>query len=218
MSSDQHHRRRAFQLERLVLFSDAVFAIAITLLIIEIKVPTHDGITSETDLLWAVFHLAPKFLGFLISFALIGMYWTRHHTLFGYVVDYTPKLVWLNLFFLLSVILMPFSTGIFGEYSKPSTIHLITPVALYVLNICYSGVMLFFLWQYVGNPANKVCDDSLTPDVTRAAKARAVVISIVFALTIPVAFINAFTARYVPLLIPIAIRLVNRRLKKGKRK
>ena len=132
------------------------------------------------------------------------------------MVDYTPKLLWLNLFFLLSVVLMPFSTGIFGEYSTPSTIHYITPLAFYVLNLCYSGFMLFFLWRYVGDPANKVSDGSLTPEITRAAKIRAVVISSVFALMIPVAFINAWAARYVPLLIPLVLRLVSRGKRKGK--
>ena len=214
MSSAHHDKRRAFQLERIILFSDAVFAIAITLLVIEIKIPSmHDGIANEADLLRAIGHLTPKILGFLVSFLLIGIYWTRHHALFGYVIDYTPKLLWLNLAFLLSVVLMPFSTGIFGEYSTPRTIHYVTPLVLYVLNLCYSGVMLFFLWQYVGNPANRVCDDSLTPEIIRAAKTRAVIITSVFALSIPVAFINAFAARYVPLLIPIVFRIVNRRKK-----
>jgi len=219
MGSGKQDSRRAFQLERVILFSDAVFAIAITLHVIEIRVPSmHDGIASEADLLRAIGQLTPKFLGFLISFVLIGMYWTRHHTLFGYVVDYTPKLLWLNLFFLLSVVLMPFSTGIFGEYSTPSTIHYITPLAFYVLNLCYSGLMLFFLWRYVGDPANKVSDGSLTPEIARAAKTRAVVISSVFALMIPVAFINAWAARYVPLLIPLVLRLANRGKRKGKNK
>ncbi|MCX6132346.1 MAG: TMEM175 family protein [Ignavibacteriales bacterium] len=218
MKSAHHDSRRALQLERVILFSDAVFAIAITLLIIEIKVPSmHDGITNETDLLWAVARLAPKFLGFLISFLLVGMYWTRHHVLFGYVIDYTSKLLWLNLLFLLSIVLMPFSTGIFGEYSTPKTIHYITPLAVYVLNFCYSGFTLFLLWRYVGNPANRVSDDSLTPEITRAAKTRAVVISSVFALTIPVAFINPWAARYVPILIPFVLRLVNRGKRKEKR-
>jgi hypothetical protein len=104
---------------------------------------------------------------------------------------------------------MQFSTSIFGEYSTPSTIHYITPLTFYVLNLCYSGFMLFFLWRYVGNPGNKVSDGSLTPEIARAAKTRAVVISSVFALMIPVAFINAWAARYVPLLIPLVLRLAS---------
>jgi len=216
MSSGQKDTRRAFQLERLILFSDAVFAIAITLLVIEIKVPSmHDGIANEADLLRAIWHLTPKILGFLISFLLVGIYWTRHHTLFGYVIDYTPKLLWLNLAFLLSVVTMPFSTGVFGEYSTPGTLHYITPLVIYVLNLCFSGVMLFFLWRYVGNPANHVCDESLTPEITRAAKARAIIITSVFALSIPVAFINGYAARYVPILIPIVFRIMNRWKKKA---
>jgi uncharacterized membrane protein len=215
MSTGSHKTRREFQLERIILFSDAVFAIAITLLVIEIRVPSmHDGIADESELLQAVVHLIPKFLGFLISFALVGMYWTRHHALFGYVIDYTPKLLGLNLFFLLSVVLMPFSTGIFGEYSTPRTIQYITPLAFYVFNLCYSGFALYLLWGYIGNPANKVHDDSLTPEITRAAKTRAAVISVVFALSIPVAFVNPWVARYVPLLIPVALRIANRGVKK----
>jgi len=69
MSSAHHDKRRAFQLERIILFSDAVFAIAITLLVIEIKIPSmHDGIANEADLLRAIGHLTPKILGFLVSF------------------------------------------------------------------------------------------------------------------------------------------------------
>lgn len=201
----------------MILFSDAVFAIAITLLVIEIKVPSvHDGIAAESDLLRAIAHLAPKFPGFFISFALVGMYWTRHHLLFGYVIDYTPRLLWFNLLFLLSVVLMPFSTGVFGEYSAPSTSHYVTPLVVYVLNICFSGVMLFVLWRYIGDPKNKLCDETLTPEITRAAKQRAIVSSSVFALTIPVAFLNVWVARYVPLLIPVVFRLIGRKKMKMK--
>jgi len=216
MTSGHRDKRREFQLERLILFSDAVFAIAITLLVIEIKVPSiHDGIASEMDLLRAIGHLVPKFLGFLISFMLIGIYWTRHHLLFGYVKDYSPRLLWLNLLFLLSVVLMPFSTGIFGEYSTPSTMHFVTPLVFYVANLCFSGVMLFFLWDYVGNPTNNLSDASLSPEITKAAKTRAIVITSIFALVIPIAFINATAARYVPIFIPVVFRIMNRK-KKGK--
>jgi uncharacterized membrane protein len=204
-----------FQVERVILFSDAVFAIAITLLIIEIKVPAiHGEDLSESTLLIAMVNLIPKFIGFIVSFFMIGMYWTRHHTLFGYVTNCTPKLMWLNLFFLLSIILMPFSTGIFGEYSTPSSIHLKTPLIVYVLNICFSGLMLFRLWSYVASPSNKVTDGSLDPLVAKIAKARIAAMVSVFALAIPVSFLNPYAARYVPLLIPPIIGFINRRMAK----
>src|SRR4051812_2070061 len=100
---------KEFQLERMILFSDAVFAIAITLLVIEIKVPEIDKhVVSDRVLLQALAHLIPKFMGFLISFMIIGLYWTIHHRMFGFVVNYTKKTMLLNLMFLFAVALMPF--------------------------------------------------------------------------------------------------------------
>src|SRR5437762_1450760 len=89
--------KAGFQLERMILFSDAVFAIAITLLVIEIKIPDiHDNV-SDKMLLHSLAHLVPKFIGFFISFMLIGVYWSIHHRMFGFVTSYTRKLLLLNL-------------------------------------------------------------------------------------------------------------------------
>lgn len=211
MTNVHPESRKEFQLERLILFTDAVFAIAITLLIIEIKIPElHGDEATEGALVHSMVRLIPKFAGFFISFMLIGMYWTRHHFLFGFVVDYTPKLIWLNLLFLVSIVLMPFSTGLFGEYSVPDAIYLKTPLIIYVANVCLSGIMLFLLWQYVGDPANGVADPSLPREVVRESKQRAFVVSLVFALTIAVAFINPYAARYFPILTPVILRVAKR--------
>ena len=117
MSNQLHNElRKEFQLERMILFSDAVFAIAITLLVIEIKIPDkeflneHGGL-SDKVLLRALNELVPKFVGYLISFCLIGLYWSIHHRMFGFVTNYDRKLLFLNLLFLFFVALMPFSTG-----------------------------------------------------------------------------------------------------------
>src|SRR4051812_43795441 len=112
MSKSLHNEiKREFQLERLILFSDAVFAIAITLLVIEIKIPEIHGDVSDSVLLRSLGHLVPKFVGFLISFMLIGIYWSAHHKLFGFVTSYNRRLIFLNLLFLFFIALMPFSTG-----------------------------------------------------------------------------------------------------------
>src|SRR5690349_5303282 len=91
-----NEHKKQFQLERFVLFSDAVFAIAITLLVIEIKIPElHSDTEPLTDsaLLHSLGQLIPKFIGFIISFLLIGLYWTIHHRMFGYVTSYDRKLL-----------------------------------------------------------------------------------------------------------------------------
>ncbi|RZK32642.1 MAG: DUF1211 domain-containing protein, partial [Hymenobacter sp.] len=80
-----HHDRTEFQLERLILFTDAVFAIAITLLAIEIKIPEFEGRPSDQQVWEHLVQLIPKFLGFLIGFAVIASYWVAHHRMFRYL-------------------------------------------------------------------------------------------------------------------------------------
>src|SRR6478672_11723927 len=117
--SNQLHSelKKEFQLERLILFSDAIFAIAITLLVIEIKVPELDRHTATDDqLAHSLGEMIPKFIGFFVSFIIIGLYWTIHHRMFGYVINYTRRMLWLNLLFLLGIVLMPFSTAFYSAY------------------------------------------------------------------------------------------------------
>ena len=101
MSNLHHPTKKDFQVERLAFFSDAVFAIAITLLIIELKIPEiEEGPVSEHVFLEHLVMLIPRFMGFFISFFIIGLYWFIHHGIFGYVINYNGKLIWLNLIFL----------------------------------------------------------------------------------------------------------------------
>jgi len=157
--------KAGFQLERMILFGDAVFAIAITLLVIEIKIPDkewmreHGGI-SDGAILNALKHLIPKFLGFLISFMLIGLYWTIHHRMFGFVTSYDRKLLFLNLLFLFFIALMPFSTGFYSEYAGGELFEkqLKVPMTFYVLNFCCAGFANYFMWRRVGNVKNKLAE------------------------------------------------------------
>jgi uncharacterized membrane protein len=216
MSNPLHNElKKEFQLERLILFSDAVFAIAITLLVIEIKVPEipNEGPVTEKDLIHEIAHLIPKFFGFIISFMLIGLYWSVHHRMFGFVTNYTRKLIVLNLFYLFTIVLMPFSTGIFGEYSTPRGIYLITPIAVYVFNICLTGIANFLLWKYIGNPRNNVAAPFPDEHFIRNAKVRSLIVPTVFLLMLIASFWNALAARYVPMLIPVITRFVQRKPK-----
>ncbi|AXY76582.1 DUF1211 domain-containing protein [Paraflavitalea soli] len=208
--------KKEFQLERMILFSDAVFAIAITLLVIEIKVPElAEEHFTEKELLKSLGHLMPKIVGFLISFFLIGNYWMVHHRLFGYVVNYNKRLLWINLLFLLSIVLMPFSTGIFGEYSTPQGLYLKTPLIIYVLNICFIGFMLYRLWSYISNPVNQLAEHLPHPALVRVAKIRALLVPAIFLLSIPVSFIEPpFLSRYVFLLVFPIMRIIQKRADK----
>lgn len=154
--SEKQKPKEQFQLERIIFFSDAVFAIAITILALELQVPAIDrGIATDAMLLKSLDELLPKFIGFLVSFFIIGLYWTIHHRMFGYVVRYDRKLIRLNLIFLLAIVLMPFSTAFYSEY----IIELLrVPMLLYAVNIVFLGVMNIVLWVYLTNEKNQLTE------------------------------------------------------------
>jgi uncharacterized membrane protein len=147
--------RQKFQLDRIALFSDAVFAIAITLLVIEIKVPvvTNDQALFDVAYNHALVDMIPEFIGFFISFVVIGNYWRAHHTIFGYVTDYDRKLLNLNTLFLLTIVCMPFTTAMMSKYI------FFKPYVFYCINVICSGLIQLRLWHYIINPKNKVSEN-----------------------------------------------------------
>ena len=158
MNNQLHNElRKEFQLERLILFSDAVFAIAITLLVIDIKIPElpreH---ATDSNLLFKLKELIPKFISFVISFFLIGQYWRVHHRLFGYVINFNERVIWLNLLFLFAIVLMPFSTVFYSEYVG---VMVVTPIIFYTSNIAMLGIVNLIMWQYLSNPSRGLTEN-----------------------------------------------------------
>ena len=96
---------------RLEAFSDGVFAIAITLLVLEVKLPGHDA-----DLAHALLHEWPSYLAFGVSFLTIGIMWVNHHALFGFVGATDRVLLYVNLGLLMCVSFVPFPTSIVAEF------------------------------------------------------------------------------------------------------
>lgn len=151
-----------FQLERIILFTDAVFAIAITLLIIEIKVPhfEHTGKPDEHQLWEATTHQVYEWIGFLISFLVIGSYWRAHHRIFGYVVHYDAKLLFRNLLFLMPIVIMPYTTAFYSSYLTNDL-----PLLFYCLNVSLAGILQLWIWQHITNPRYRISES--IPDIER---------------------------------------------------
>ncbi len=101
---------------RLEAFCDGVFAIALTLLVIEIKVPAPEGIGTTRELWLALRHLGPSISAFALSFAIILITWVNHHRFFKLVNKSSTAFVYANGFLLLTVVFMPFPTALVGEY------------------------------------------------------------------------------------------------------
>jgi uncharacterized membrane protein len=198
--------KKEFQLERMILFSDAVFAIAITLLAIELKVPAIIHDVTDHKLTESLVEMIPRFIGFLMSFLIIGQYWTIHHRLFGFVVNFNLRLMWLNLFFLLGVILMPFTSAFYSEYIS---YFLKTPVILYISNIIFLGLMNYLMWRYVGNQKHALSEGLVKPIVSYFSM-RAIVVPVIFIVMALVYLISPRIAVWMPVIIPLSMWLLTR--------
>lgn len=108
--------------DRLLAFSDGVFAIIITILVLELKVPE---LGSGQSLSESLAEIQPTFVAFIISFLLVGMYWVGHRSTFAQVRCIDRNTIWLNLVFLMSVALVPFAAAVLGKYqTEPVALHL----------------------------------------------------------------------------------------------
>jgi uncharacterized membrane protein len=197
--------RTQFQLERFIFFTDGVFAICITLLIIEIKVPNPEElhIFSDASLSAYLSKNAVNFLGFLISFGIIGHYWTVHHRIFGYGKNYTVSLLWLNLGFLFSVVLLPFSSGLLAEYG--SNTHMYLPYGIYVANMCLTGFMNCWLWLYISNPKRNLLTHHISAARIRLGLYRSLIVPAIFFVSFLASFVLPLVSRFIPVLIPIIL-------------
>jgi uncharacterized membrane protein len=101
---------------RLEAFCDGVFAIALTLLIIDIKIPAPEGIRSTRELWLALKHLGPSLFAFVLSFAIVLITWVNHHRFLRVVTKSSGSFVYANGFLLMTVVFMPFPAALVGEY------------------------------------------------------------------------------------------------------
>jgi uncharacterized membrane protein len=114
---------------RLEAFSDGVFAIALTLLIIDIKIPSADRIGSTSELWRALRHLAPSVFAFLLSFGIILICWVNHHGALKLVKRSSGSFIFANGLLLLTIVFIPFPTSLLGEFLR--TDHAAPAVVLY---------------------------------------------------------------------------------------
>jgi uncharacterized membrane protein len=132
-------------LERMVFFSDAVFAIAITLLVL----PLADSRFTDEDLGRQILELAPKTFSFVLSFLVIGLLWIGHNRAFALISRVDRKLMFLNLLVLMTVAYLPFPTALLGEHGN-------TTAAAALYGAGPTGLLLALLWAYAshGRPSS----------------------------------------------------------------
>ena len=135
-------------LDRLVFFSDAVFAIAITLLVLDIHVPNFPEGVSVAETWDAFLELGPSFFAFALSFLVIGRFWMGHHERFRALRHFHARLMWPNLIYLMTIAFMPFATAFLG-----SNLGHFVPELVYNLSMLVLGLVAWWLARVVRSVA-----------------------------------------------------------------
>jgi uncharacterized membrane protein len=130
-------------LERLAALSDGVFAVAMTLLVLDLRTPAVESIHAEADLWHALLALSPRLLVYMLSFLTLGIFWVGQQTHLNQFVRSDRDLTWINLAFLFVVSLLPFSTSLMGQF-----IAYRLALLEYWLNILLFGLVLLAGWRY----------------------------------------------------------------------
>jgi uncharacterized membrane protein len=126
---------------RMEALTDGIFAIAMTLLVLELKVPDLPKSTSSRELLESIGHEAPAFFSFFVSFLYCGLLWVMHHLAMHFVRHLQIALVWLNLLFLMSISVMPFSCALLGHFLNNRAVQ-----EIYFGNMFVASALLALQW------------------------------------------------------------------------
>jgi uncharacterized membrane protein len=170
---------------RLEAFSDGVFAIAITLLVLTITTPdNYRHLGSELADQW------PSYAAYLVSFAVIGIMWLNHHTIFGHFARVDRNLVYLNLALLSTVVFIPYPTGVFGQALQRGEGERVAAV-VYSVTMTVNALTWSALWLY-GSSRRRLLDDAFPEEQRRTATVLFTIGSGLYAVTIVVAFVNAY--------------------------
>ena len=194
-ASGQHRRDAEVEFARIVAFSDGVFAIAITLLVLPLAIPKH-----TQDVAAAIWELDDDLFAYAVSFAVIGKFWLSHHRFYGTLERFNNTLMGLNMFYLAWVVLVPFTSEMLGRFAEDST-----------TTIAYAGVMAAASGTFVVQIAYAYRKGLMRPEARQTERRYAGPVNFlftgIFLLSIPVALVSTFAAQAMWL----AVFLVGRR-------
>ena len=165
--------------DRLVAFRDSVMAVAITLLVLDLKLPA--GVT-EAELPGVHAASSHQLWCYVLSFLVIGLLWMAHHNQFSFIARVDGVMMWLNLLFLLMIGLIPFVTSVMSEHATPP------PTMLYAAVLFSTSVLLGAIWGYARRDP-VLMEADVPASERRQGLATPLLVALVFALSIPVAYV-----------------------------
>ena len=174
--------------DRIVNLSDGVFAITITLLVLDIRVPEIPENMVPSQLPGALLSLWPKYLGYILSFVGISAFWLIHHSIFRPIRSYDRILLYLNFLFLMVVAFVPFPTSLLGEYGDHQL-----PVAIYAATLAVGRLLLTAIHWY-STRDDRLLDGPQDPATVRFFLIRGLTIPTIFLLSIGISFFSVSVA------------------------
>ena len=190
-------RVRGFEKNRLEALADGVFAVALTLLVLDIKLP-EQTFTSNDELWRRLVELERHFAIYVISFVVIAMYWISHHIQFHFVRFTDRRLIWINMFYLLLISFVPFTTDLVGDHED-----LVLPCEIYGLALLSISGLSFLHLDYLSRNAY-LTSRALTPTVVHLIKRRILLFTLIPLTSMVVAFYSTHIAVYSYLLLVLA--------------
>ena len=182
----ESHRDR----DRIVNLSDGVFAIALTLLVLDIRVPKIPENAVGSELPGVLLGLWPNYLGYCLSFLVISTFWIIHHSIFRPIRAYDRNLLYLNFLFLMFVAFVPFPTALLGEYGNHQL-----PVAVYAATLAVGRLLLTAI-QWYSVRHDRLLDEAQDPATVRFLLIRGLTIPAIYLLTIGISFFSVQAATW----------------------
>jgi uncharacterized membrane protein len=174
-------------LERLAALSDGIFAVAMTLLVLDIHIPSSATVHSEAELMQALAGLAPQWVAYLMSFLTLGIFWAGQQTQLDHIRESSRDLSWIHLGFLFAITVMPLSTRLLAEF-----ITFRSALLLYWLNILLPGVMLYWSWTYATHHA--LIKEDAAPAIAGAICRRIVIAQSLYAFGALLCVVNNYVS------------------------
>ena len=189
--------KRGLAKNRIEALADGIFAVAMTLLVLDIKSPENREFETAADLVNYLVALEHSFAMYAISFFVLAIFWIWHHMLFHFVRHVDRRLLWLNIGFLLLVTFVPFSTDLLGDHG-----HLILPVLVYGANLLALGSLLAIQVRYLVAHRELAAADLTDAVVAQVGRDLKVYASVPLA-SMAIALVSPRTGMYMYLLLAI---------------
>jgi uncharacterized membrane protein len=180
-----YNRVAGHSVERLAALSDGIFAVAMTLLVLDLRVPAAETVQSERDLWHVLAALGPRLLIFLMSVMTLGIFWVGQQTQLNHFARADRNLAWIHISFLCAVSLTPFSTSLLAEF-----IHYRTALLVYWFNIFLLGLTLYWSWSYATRA--RLLSDQVPAEVHPAVRRRIVIAQSLYASGAALCFLNTY--------------------------